>query len=55
MRSLITVSVLLASTVVSAVRHPRNSWRIVGYFNAEDLEQYQETFEFPAVRFTGGL
>ena len=27
----------------------------MGYFNAEDLEQYQATFEFPAVRFTGGV
>ncbi len=29
--------------------------RYVGYFNAEDSEQYQEMFEFPAIRSVGGV
>ena len=56
MRPLIAVTVLLVSTVVSAGETPTQFMeRYVGYFNAEDLEQYQETFKFPAVRFTGGV
>ena len=55
MRTLIVIGVLLASTVVSADETPTQFMkRYVGYFNAQDLEQYQGTFEFPAVRFTGG-
>jgi hypothetical protein len=56
MTTLIAITVLLASTVVSAGETPTQFMeRYVGHFNAEDLEQYQETFEFPAVRFTGGV
>ena len=29
--------------------------RYVGYFNAEDIEQYQSAFEFPVIRSTGGV
>ncbi len=55
MRLLIAITVFLASTLVSAGETPTQFMeRYVGYFNAEDLEQYQETFEFPAIRFTGG-
>ena len=56
MRLLIVTTVLLASTVMSATETPTQFMeRYVGYFNAEDLEQYQATFEFPVVRFTGGV
>ena len=56
MTTLIAITILLASTVVSAGETPTQFMeRYVGHFNAEDLEQYQETFEFPAVRFTGGV
>ena len=56
MTTLIAITVLLASTVVSAGETPTQFMeRYVGHFNAEDLEQYQDTFEFPAVRFTGGV
>lgn len=56
MRLIIAITVLLASTVVSAGETPTQFMeRYVGYFNAEDLEQYQQTFKFPAVRFTGGV
>jgi len=56
MRAPIGITVLLASFVVSAGETPTQFIeRYVGYFNAEDLEQYQETFEFPAIRFTGGV
>ena len=56
MRLLIAITVLLASTVVSATETPTQFMeRYVGYFNAQDLEQYQETFEFPVVRLTGGV
>ena len=56
MRLLIATTVLLASTVMSASETPTQFMeRYVGYFNAEDLEQYQATFEFPVVRFTGGV
>lgn len=56
MRLLIATTVLLASTVMSASETPTQFMeRYVGYFNAEDLEQYQQAFEFPAVRFTGGV
>ena len=56
MRLIIAITVLLASTVVSAGETPTQFMeRYVGYFNAEDLEQYQQTFKFPAVRFNGGV
>ena len=56
MRLLIAITVLLASTVVSATETPTQFMeRYVGFFNAQDLEQYQETFEFPVVRLTGGV
>ena len=56
MRILITIAALLASLAVSAAETPTQFMeRYVEYFNAEDLEQYQQTFEFPAVRFTGGV
>jgi hypothetical protein len=56
MRRLIAITALLASTLVSAGETPTQFMeRYVGYFNAEDFEQYQAAFEFPAVRFTGGV
>ena len=56
MRLIIAITVLLASTVVSAGETPTQFMeRYVGYFNAKDLEQYQQTFKFPAVRFNGGV
>ena len=56
MRSLIAIAALVVSIGASAGETPTQVMeRYVGYFNAEDLEQYQATFEFPAVRFTGGV
>lgn len=56
MRTLIAIAALVASIAVSASETPKQFMeRYVGYFNAEDLEQYQQTFEFPVVRFTGGV
>ena len=56
MRTLIAIAALVASVSASAGETPTQFMeRYVGYFNAEDLEQYQATFEFPAVRFTGGV
>ena len=56
MRTQIAIAALLAPIFVSAAETPTQFMeRYVGYFNAEDLEQYQQTFEFPAVRFTGGV
>ena len=56
MKTLIAIAALVASIGVSAGETPTQFMkRYVGYFNAEDLEQYQETFEFPAARFTGGV
>lgn len=56
MRTLITIAALLASLAVISAETPSQFMeRYVGYFNAEDLEQYQQAFEFPAVRFTGGV
>ena len=56
MRSLIAIAALVVSIGASAGETPTQFMeRYVGYFNAEDLEQYQATFEFPAVRFTGGV
>ena len=56
MRPLIAIVALLASVSVSAGETPEQFMeRYVGYFNAEDLEQYQKTFEFPVVRFTDGV
>ena len=56
MRTLITTAALLASLAVSAAETPSQFMeRYVGYFNAEDLEQYQQAFKFPTVRFTGGV
>ena len=56
MRSLIAIAALVVSIGANAGETPTQFMeRYVGYFNAEDLEQYQQTFEFPAVRFTGGV
>ena len=56
MRLLIAIAVLVASVSASAGETPTQFMeRYVRYFNAEDLEQYQQTFEFPVVRFTGGV
>lgn len=56
MRFLIAMALLLASLSAAAGEAPtRFMERYVGYFNAEDLDQYQATFEFPVVRFTGGV
>ena len=56
MRSLVTIVALVASVSVSAGETPTQFMkRYVGYFNAEDVELYQTTFEFPVVRFTGGV
>lgn len=56
MRTLIAIAALVATVSASASETPTQFMeRYVGYFNAEDLEQYQATFEFPAVRFTGGV
>ena len=56
MRSLIAIAALVVSIGANAGETPTQFMeRYVGYFNAEDLEQYQQTFEFPVVRFTGGV
>ena len=56
MRTPIAIAALVAIVSASASETPTQFMeRYVGYFNAEDLEQYQATFEFPVVRFTGGV
>ena len=56
MRTAIAIAALVATVSASASETPTQFMeRYVGYFNAEDLEQYQATFEFPTVRFTGGV
>ena len=56
MSKLIAMATLMASVAVSAAETPTQFMkRYVGYFNAEDLELNQTTFEFPVVRFTGGV
>ena len=56
MSKLIAIAALMASVAVSAGETPTQFMeRYVGYFNAEDLERYQTAFEFPVVRFTGGV
>lgn len=56
MRKVIAIAALVASAAVSAGETPTQFMkRYVGHFNAEDLERYQTTFEFPVVRFTGGV
>ena len=55
MRTLIVLAALMASCLANAEETPTQFMqRYVGYFNAEDLEQYQTAFKFPVVRFTGG-
>ena len=50
------IAALVASISASAGETPTQFMeRYVGYFNAEDSEQYQETFEFPVIRFAGGV
>jgi hypothetical protein len=43
--------------VAAAAAEPPTQFteRYVGWFYAYDLKQYQQTFEFPAVHFTGGV
>ena len=56
MSKLIAIAALMASVAVSAGETPTQFMkRYAGYFNAEDLERYQTAFEFPVVRFTGGV
>ena len=55
-RSVMAIAALLASISASAGETPTQFMeRYVGYFNAEDSEQYQETFEFPVIRSFGGV
>ena len=55
-RSVIAIAALVASISASAGETPTQFMeRYVGYFNAEDSEQYQETFEFPVIRSVGGV
>ena len=56
MRTLIAIATLLVSIFAHARETPSQFMeRYVGYFNAEDSGQYQETFEFPVIRSTGGV
>ena len=56
MRSLIVVAALVASLATIAGETPTQFMeRYVGYFNAENLEQYQTAFQFPVIRSTGGV
>ena len=55
-RSVIAIAALMASISASAGETPTQFMeRYVGYFNAEDSEQYQEMFEFPVIRSVGGV
>ena len=55
-RSIMAIAALVASISASAGETPTQFMeRYVGYFNAEDSEQYQETFEFPVIRSVGGV
>ena len=55
-RSVMAIAALVGSISASAGETPTQFMeRYVGYFNAEDLEQYQETFEFPVIRSVGGV
>ena len=50
------IAALVASISASAGETPTQFMeRYVGYFNAEDSEQYQEMFEFPVIRSVGGV
>ncbi len=54
-RSVMAITALVASISASAGETPTQFMeRYVGYFNAEDSEQYQEMFEFPIIRYVGG-
>jgi len=56
MRSLIVIAALVASLATIAGETPTQFMeRYVGYFNAENLEQYQTAFQFPVIRSTGGV
>ena len=55
MRVLIVIAALIASLHVKADESPTQFIeRYVGYFNAEDLQLYQTSFEFPVVQSMGG-
>ena len=55
-RSVIAIAALVASISASAGETPTQFMeRYLGYFNAEDLEQYQGTFEFPVIRSVDGV
>ena len=55
-RSVIAIAALVASISASARETPTQfRERYIGYFNAEDSEQYQETFEFPVIRSVDGV
>ena len=56
LRSVKAIAALVASVSASAEEPPTPFMeRYVGYFNAEESEQYQETFEFPVIRSVGGV
>ena len=55
MRKLIAIAALMASVAVSAEETPTQFMKRYVGFNAEDLARYQTAFEFPVVRFTGGV
>ena len=56
LRSVMAIAALLASISANARETPTQFMeRYVGYFNAEDSEQYQEMFEFPTIRYVGGV
>jgi hypothetical protein len=56
MRSLIVIAALVASLATIAGETPTQFMeRYVGYFNAENLEQYETAFQFPVIRSTGGV
>ena len=55
-RSVMAIAALVAPISASAGETPTQLMeRYVGYFNAEDPEQYQETFEFPVICSVGGV
>ena len=55
-RSVIAITALVASSSASAGETPTQFMeRYLGYFNAEDLEQYQGMFEFPVIRSVDGV
>ena len=54
--SVMAIAALVASISASAGETPTQFMeRYIGYFNAKDSKQYQETFQFPVIHSVGGV